>query len=71
MANLILGVNKYSQSTSCALLNSEGEVLFALARERLTRKKFDGGDIAQLLLREGYELLELLLAQKPAEDDEA
>ena len=46
---MILGLNKYSQSTSCALVNEQGEVLFALARERLTRKKFDGGDVAQLV----------------------
>jgi len=49
MPPLILGVNKYSQSTACALLDGEGNVLFAMARERLTRKKYDGGDIAQLL----------------------
>lgn len=46
---MILGLNKYSQSTSCVLVNEQGEVLFALARERLTRKKFDGGDVAQLV----------------------
>ena len=45
----ILGLNKYSQSASCAIIGPQGEVLFALARERLTRKKFDGGDVAQLV----------------------
>lgn len=46
---MILGLNKYSQSTSCALVDGRGETLFALARERLTRKKYDGGDVAELV----------------------
>ena len=49
----ILGLNKYSHSASCVLLDESGEVLFALAKERVTRKKFDGGDVAGLV---GYSL---------------
>ena len=48
MARYILGFNKYSQSTSCALLDTDGNVHFALSLERLTRKKFAGGDVAEL-----------------------
>ena len=49
MSSYVLGINKYSHSASCALLSPEGDVALALAKERITRKKYDGGDVAALL----------------------
>jgi len=49
MRGLIVGINKYAHSASCAVADATGKTLFALARERLTRKKHDGGDVAGLM----------------------
>ncbi len=46
---LTLGLNQYTHSAACCLLDADGEVLFALAKERVTRKKYDGGDVAELM----------------------
>ncbi|KAL7469084.1 hypothetical protein ACHAXS_009335 [Conticribra weissflogii] len=47
---LVLGINKYSHDTTlCAADASTGRVLFAMAKERLTRKKHDGGNVASLV----------------------
>ncbi|KAL7506996.1 hypothetical protein ACHAXN_004207 [Cyclotella atomus] len=47
---LILGINKYSHDTTlCAANALTGEVLFALSKERITRKKHDGGNTAELV----------------------
>ena len=47
---LILGINKYSHDTSlCAADLETGEVLFALSKERLSRKKHDAGNILSLV----------------------
>ena len=46
---LTLGLNQYTHSASACLLNAEGEILIALSKERLTRKKHDGGDVAELV----------------------
>jgi len=47
---LIIGLNKYSHDTSiCAADASTGIVLFALSKERLTRKKHDAGNVAVLV----------------------
>jgi hypothetical protein len=47
---LVLGLNKYSHDTSiCAANAKTGEVLFAISKERLTRKKCDGGNVALLV----------------------
>jgi phosphoribosyl-AMP cyclohydrolase len=47
---LVLGINKYSHDTSLCAANAEtGEVLFAMAKERLTRKKNDSGNVASLV----------------------
>ena len=47
---LILGLNKYSHDTTlCAADAETGEVLFAMAKERLSRKKHDGGNVASLV----------------------
>ena len=47
---LILGINKYSHDTTvCAADASSGEVLLALSKERFTRKKHDGGNVATLV----------------------
>ena len=46
---LVLGINKYSHDTSlCAADAETGQVLFAMAKERITRRKHDGGNIASL-----------------------
>lgn len=48
--NIVVGINKYSHDTSlCAADASTGKVLFALSKERLSRRKFDGGNIASLV----------------------
>lgn len=47
---LIVGLNKYSHDTSlCAADATTGKVLFAMSKERLTRKKYDGGNVATLV----------------------
>ena len=47
---LVLGINKYSHDTTiCAADAATGNVLFALSKERMTRKKHDGGNIANLV----------------------
>lgn len=47
---LVIGLNKYSHDTSICVANAEtGEVLFALSKERLTRKKHDAGNVATLV----------------------
>jgi hypothetical protein len=47
---LVLGINKYSHDASvCAADADSGEVLFALSKERMTRRKSDGGDVADLV----------------------
>ena len=47
---LVLGINKYSHDTTLCAANAEtGEVLFALSKERITRKKHDGGNTAELV----------------------
>ena len=47
---LVLGINKYSHDTTiCAANAKTGEVLFALSKERITRKKHDGGNTAELV----------------------
>jgi len=47
---LTLGINKYSHDTSlCAADSHTGQVLFATSKERFTRKKHDGGNIATLI----------------------
>jgi hypothetical protein len=47
---LVVGLNKYSHDATICAANAEtGEVLFALSKERLTRKKHDGGNVATLV----------------------
>ena len=46
---LILGLNQYTHSAAACILSPQGEVLFAGEKERLTRKKHDGGDVAVLV----------------------
>ncbi|MCP4093235.1 MAG: hypothetical protein GY747_07280 [Planctomycetes bacterium] len=46
---LILGLNQYTHSAAACLLDSNGTLLFAGEKERLTRKKHDGGDVAVLV----------------------
>lgn len=56
---LVLGINKYSHDTTlCAADASSGKVLFAMAKERLTRKKHDAGNVA-ILVDKCLESLEL------------
>jgi predicted NodU family carbamoyl transferase len=48
--DLIVGVNKYSHDTSCCFVDAKtGEVLLTQAKERLSRKKHDGGDISSII----------------------
>eukprot|EP00979_Chaetoceros_neogracilis_P009232 scaffold2098_cov270-Chaetoceros_neogracile.AAC.12 len=48
--DLVLGLNKYSHDTTiCAADATTGKVLFAMAKERLTRKKHDSGNVASLV----------------------
>jgi carbamoyltransferase len=47
---LILGLTKYTHDAAVAVVDADtGEVLFALAKERLTRRKHDGGGVAALV----------------------
>ena len=47
---LILGINKYSHDTTlCAADAQTSKVLFAVSKERITRSKHDGGNIASLV----------------------
>lgn len=47
---IIIGLNKYTHDTSlCAADADTGKVLFAMAKERLSRKKNDSGNVATLV----------------------
>ena len=47
---LILGLNKYSHDASlCVVDSTNGKILFAQAKERISRKKHDGGAIGSLV----------------------
>ena len=47
---LVVGLNKYSHDASCCLIDAaSGKILFSQAKERLSRKKHDGGSIGSLL----------------------
>ena len=47
---LIIGLNKYSHDTSCCVIDAKsGKILFAQAKERITRKKHDGGGSAEIV----------------------
>ncbi|KAA8496845.1 Nodulation protein NolNO [Porphyridium purpureum] len=47
---VVLGLCKYSHDSSVAVVDAEtGQLLFAAAKERLTRRKHDGGPVGQLV----------------------
>jgi predicted NodU family carbamoyl transferase len=47
---LVLGLNKYSHDTALVAADSRtGKVLFGMSKERLTRRKHDGGNAALLV----------------------
>lgn len=46
---LTLGLNQYTHSAAACLLNADGKPLFLGEKERITRKKHDGGDCAELV----------------------
>lgn len=47
---LIVGLNQYSHDACIAVVDAEtGDLLFAQAKERLSRRKHDGGDVADLV----------------------
>lgn len=47
---LIIGLNKYSHDASCCVVDaSTGKILYAQAKERITRRKHDGGATGSLL----------------------
>jgi len=47
--DLTLGLNQYTHSAAACLLDRHGHALFLGEKERLTRKKHDGGDTADLV----------------------
>lgn len=50
-ASLVVGVNQYSHDASIAVIDAHsGKLLFAQSKERLTRRKHDGGDVSDLFL---------------------
>lgn len=48
-AGLVLGLNQYTHSAAACLLAEDGSILGALAKERVTRRKHDGGDTAAVV----------------------
>lgn len=47
---LVIGLNKYTHDTSlCAADAKTGNVLFAISKERLSRKKHDAGNVASMV----------------------
>lgn len=49
-SDLIVGLNKYSHDASCCIIEaSTGKILFSQAKERITRKKHDGGQTGDLV----------------------
>jgi predicted NodU family carbamoyl transferase len=46
---LVVGLNKYSHDASCCIVDMEGNVLFTQAKERISRKKHDGGSVGDLV----------------------
>eukprot|EP00172_Hildenbrandia_rubra_P004259 Plantae.Rhodophyta-Hildenbrandia_rubra.ctg8234.p1 GENE.Plantae.Rhodophyta-Hildenbrandia_rubra.ctg8234~~Plantae.Rhodophyta-Hildenbrandia_rubra.ctg8234.p1 ORF type:complete len:772 (-),score=140.71 Plantae.Rhodophyta-Hildenbrandia_rubra.ctg8234:1864-4179(-) len=47
---LILGLNQYSHDASAAIVNAtNGEILFAGSKERISRRKHDGGAVGDLV----------------------
>lgn len=47
---LVIGLNKYTHDTSlCAADAKTGKVLFAISKERLSRKKHDAGNVASMV----------------------
>mmetsp|Transcript_3161 Transcript_3161/g.3576 ORF Transcript_3161/g.3576 Transcript_3161/m.3576 type:complete len:971 (+) Transcript_3161:164-3076(+) len=47
---LVIGLNKYTHDTSlCAADAKTGKVLFAITKERLSRKKHDAGNVASIV----------------------
>ncbi len=48
-ARLVLGLNQYTHSAAACLLDEDGQPLGMLQKERVTRKKHDGGDVAELV----------------------
>lgn len=47
---LVIGINKYTHDTSiCAADAASGQPLYAMSKERLTRRKHDSGNVASLV----------------------
>jgi len=42
----VLGLNQYSHDAGAVLLSTDGEVSIAVAKERVSRRKHDAGDVA-------------------------
>lgn len=48
--NVVVGLNKYSHDAAvCVLRERDGSLVFAGEKERLTRKKHDGGDTSEIV----------------------
>lgn len=57
---LILGINQYSHDAGVAVVDADtGEVLFALAKERLSRRKHDGGAIGSVVYHAFKQILQM------------
>jgi predicted NodU family carbamoyl transferase len=47
---LIIGLNKYSHDAGCCIVDSTGKILFAQAKERITRHKHDAGSVTDICM---------------------
>lgn len=57
--SLIVGLNQYSHDCSvCVVREDTGDIVFALSKERVSRRKHDGGDCS-LLLQHAFETLSM------------
>ena len=64
----VLGINAYDHDVSACLLR-DGEIAFAINKERLTRKKHDGGEV--LITGEDVQRLTDILANRQPDAAEA
>ncbi|MDP6963467.1 MAG: carbamoyltransferase C-terminal domain-containing protein [Planctomycetota bacterium] len=47
--DLILGLNQYTHSAAACILDAKGKMLFCGEKERVSRKKHDGGDTSEIV----------------------
>jgi hypothetical protein len=56
LAQQIVGVNKYSHDASCSIIDLNGNCLYTQAKERITGRKHDGGNVDDVVAH-GFENL--------------